>query len=267
MECSVNPLKVLSVEEKRKLEKQDSRGLVTEFQQLKLEKEAAKNWDLFYKRNEDRFFKDRHWTTREFVELVKTRTQTPTLLEVGCGVGNFFYPLLEDGLKFKIHACDFSPRAIDLVKKNALFDPQIINAFVCDLTKDDLNICANSIDLVSLVFVLSAILPRHMKTVVEKLYASLRPGGFLLFRDYALHDMAMLRFGPGSKLGDRLYVRQDGTRSFYFTVEEVERIFTDSGFEVVFNQYIERKTVNRKEGVDAKRIFVQAKCRKPEAQD
>lgn len=45
------------------------RTLVSEFKQLKLEREAQKNWDLFYKRNTTNFFKDRHWTTREFEEL------------------------------------------------------------------------------------------------------------------------------------------------------------------------------------------------------
>lgn len=45
------------------------RTLVSEFKQMKLEKEAKKNWDLFYKRNTTNFFKDRHWTTREFEEL------------------------------------------------------------------------------------------------------------------------------------------------------------------------------------------------------
>lgn len=43
--------------------------LVSDFKQMKLEKEAQKNWDLFYKRNTTNFFKDRHWTTREFEEL------------------------------------------------------------------------------------------------------------------------------------------------------------------------------------------------------
>lgn len=43
--------------------------LVSDFKQMKLEKEAQKNWDLFYKRNATNFFKDRHWTTREFEEL------------------------------------------------------------------------------------------------------------------------------------------------------------------------------------------------------
>lgn len=40
------------------LEKQNSR-MVSEFTANKLETQAAKNWDLFYKRNETRFFKDR----------------------------------------------------------------------------------------------------------------------------------------------------------------------------------------------------------------
>jgi hypothetical protein len=51
------------------LEKQNSR-LVSEFRAVKLETEAKKSWDLFYKRNQTKFFKDRHWTTREFQELL-----------------------------------------------------------------------------------------------------------------------------------------------------------------------------------------------------
>ena len=43
--------------------------LVSEYKQQKLEKEAKKSWDLFYKRNKTNFYKDRHWTTREFSEL------------------------------------------------------------------------------------------------------------------------------------------------------------------------------------------------------
>lgn len=45
----------------------------------------------------------------------------------------------------------------------------------------------------------------------------LKPGGMLLFRDYGLYDHAMLRFGRGHKLSDHFYVRQDGTRAYYFS--------------------------------------------------
>lgn len=62
---SVRPL---TLEEKSRLDHQNSR-VVSAFRQEKLEKEAKKNWDVFYKRNTTKFFKDRHWTTREFEEL------------------------------------------------------------------------------------------------------------------------------------------------------------------------------------------------------
>lgn len=60
--------RLLSEEEKRKIA--DNTKLVSDFKQKKLEKEAQKNWDLFYKRNATNFFKDRHWTTAEFKELL-----------------------------------------------------------------------------------------------------------------------------------------------------------------------------------------------------
>ena len=45
----------------------------------------------------------------------------------------------------------------------------------------------------------------------------LKPGGSLLFRDYGLYDHAMLRFGRGHKISEHFYVRQDGTRAYYFS--------------------------------------------------
>ena len=59
----------LSEETLKQLQRQESRK-VSDFQASKLEAEAARNWDLFYKRNSTNFFKDRHWTKREFEELV-----------------------------------------------------------------------------------------------------------------------------------------------------------------------------------------------------
>lgn len=110
--------KRLSDEELIRIKEQDSR-LVPEHKALQFEKDAKKHWDLFYKRNETRFFKDRHWTTREFEELLSLGKNGGVLFEVGCGVGNLFYPLLEDGLNIdKIYACDLSTRAVDLVKVN-----------------------------------------------------------------------------------------------------------------------------------------------------
>jgi methyltransferase-like protein 6 len=54
---------------------------IPEFWQKKYKDEAAKNWNLFYKRNEARFFKDRHWIGREFPELFEASTKVSFLNE------------------------------------------------------------------------------------------------------------------------------------------------------------------------------------------
>ena len=52
--------------------------VVSDFKRNKLEAEAKRNWDLFYKRNQTNFFKDRHWITREFPELLQQDTEVNT---------------------------------------------------------------------------------------------------------------------------------------------------------------------------------------------
>ncbi|KAG7465409.1 hypothetical protein JOB18_027941 [Solea senegalensis] len=243
--------------------------LVSGFKQMKLEKEAQKNWDLFYKRNTTNFFKDRHWTTREFEELKAYRefeSQRLVLLEAGCGVGNCIFPLLEDDLNIFVYACDFSPRAVEFVKRNTLYCPERCCAFQCDLTKDDLrtNVPEDGVDVVTLIFVLSAVHPEKMKLALQNISRVLKPGGVVLFRDYGLHDHAMLRFKSGNKLGENFYVRQDGTRSYFFSKEFLAELFEDTGFQTVANDYVLRETVNKKEGICVPRVFLQSKFTKPD---
>lgn len=98
------------------------------------ERTAGRHWDLFYKRNENRFFKDRHYLLRDFPDLVppadgdrdglvvdavngggrdaeaaagacgngddhdddaRPALHHTVLVEAGCGVGNAVFPLLE----------------------------------------------------------------------------------------------------------------------------------------------------------------------------
>ncbi|GIY06846.1 tRNA N(3)-methylcytidine methyltransferase METTL6 [Caerostris extrusa] len=262
--------RTLSEQEIEKLSK--DKVVLSEFKRNKLEMEAKKNWDLFYKRNKTKFFKDRHWTKREFEELANYSSKCnkkPVLLEIGCGVGNFIFPLLSEGTEFFIHACDFSSKAIDLVKENSLYDPTKCNAFVCDATKDSLSeaIAADSVDIVSMIFVLSAIHPDKMLFVLNNIFKVLRPGGMLLMRDYGLYDQAMLRFGPGHKLDENFYVRQDGTRAFYFSEEYLGKLVTEAGFKIVSNKYVSRETVNHKESICVPRVYIQGKFVKPQLSD
>ena len=80
-----------------------------------------------------------------------------------------------------------------------------------------------------------------------------------LFRDYSVGDMAMVRFGPGSKISERFYKRQDGTRSYFFTKGEVASLAEGAGLSLYQNAAVARRTVNKKEGVDVARVFLQAK--------
>lgn len=261
--------KVLTDDEKLRLAEQNKR-MVTDFHARKLELEARKHWDLFYKRNETRFFKDRHWTTREFEELLAGDASgggenVKTMLEVGCGVGNLVFPLIEDGHRdYFIYACDLSPRAVELVKQHNLYDERYMKAFPCDITTGEVfgSIREGSLDVVTLIFVLSAIHPDKFGLVAENIFRLLKPGGMVLFRDYGLYDMAQLRFKPGHKIAENFYMRQDGTRSYYFAEDEVGELFRAAGFEVVVNSYIHRRTINPKENIDVPRIFVQSKFRK-----
>ncbi|XP_062573437.1 tRNA N(3)-methylcytidine methyltransferase METTL6-like [Saccostrea cucullata] len=261
--------RTLTPEEIAKLKKDVT--CVSDFKQNKLEKEAQKNWDLFYKRNTTKFFKDRHWTKREFDDLCPTDTETGQriILEVGCGVGNFIWPLLQEDKSLFFYACDFSPRAVQFVKDNPEYDSTRCCAFQCDLTKDHLSVSIpqDSVDVVSIIFVLSAIHPDKMEAALSNIIKVMKPGGSLLFRDYGLYDYAMLRFASGHKLSENFYVRQDGTRAYYFSTDRVLDLVKRCGFDMTLSQceYIQRDTVNKKEDLCVPRIFVQGRFIKPKA--
>lgn len=272
---SSSTLRPLTASEEDLLRKQDLRK-VSEFRAAKFQSESRKHWDIFYKRNGDKFFKDRHWTTREFTELAQ-HSQTAGgsegseeeerrprhLLEVGCGVGNFCLPLLaEPDLNLRVSACDFSQRAVDILKENGSQFGDRLRAFQCDIS-ESVPSEEDPADLLSLVFVLSALKPEAFVQALRNLFRSLKPGGALLFRDYAQNDMAMIRFGAGTKIRDRMYLRQDGTTSYFFSMEEVSELASEAGFQVKEVCYINRETVNKKEGIQVPRIFVQAVLTKP----
>ncbi|GFR91077.1 methyltransferase-like protein 6 [Elysia marginata] len=98
-----------------------------------------------------------------------------------------------------------------------------------------------------------------MVAAVKNIAQTLKPGGALLIRDYGLYDHAMLRFAKGHKLGDHFYVRQDGTRAYYFSLEKLSSVMEAAGLKMEKCTYIQRATINKKEGVNVPRIFVQGK--------
>lgn len=83
-------------------------------------------WDKFYLAHKENFFKDRNWLRLEFPELLATSTVDAgpkKVVEIGCGAGNTVFPLLSvnENPDLVVHACDFSKRAVEVVKVS--FEP------------------------------------------------------------------------------------------------------------------------------------------------
>lgn len=252
--------------------------------------DCKRNWDLFYKRNGTRFFKDRHWIVREFsamldkMDTASGREEECTFLEVGCGVGNLIFPLcdalqLSERKNCRIYGCDFSPRAIDLLRSDPRYDASYMHAFIADITaegclssasvgRDNVNLGDGSIDMLSAIFVLSAIPPDRQQCAINAMLRALKPGGLIFFRDYAKYDGAQLRFKIDAKMDEDFYVRQDGTLSFFFTKEYLERMFCSAelngNYTCVIEQsnYMVSKQENKKKDYSIQRIFLQTQIRK-----
>lgn len=81
-------------------------------------------------------------------------------------------PLIEDGSVFRFLACDFSPRAVAILNQNTLFSSGHNRAFVCDMTTTQLldEVPENSVDIVTMIFMLSAISPEKMPVVLRNVF-------------------------------------------------------------------------------------------------
>ncbi|GAA6008672.1 hypothetical protein JCM11491_003390 [Sporobolomyces phaffii] len=278
---------------------------------------AGKHWNDFYRNHHAvPFFKDRHWTQREWDLETKLggrdgKGKGKAVLETGCGTGAFIYPLLEIYPDAKFAGFDFAAKAVELTKGHAAHDPAKVHIFQHDLTEPptapslaerlaavppEFGSPVSQFDIVSHIFVLSALAPRNHAAAVKTLIGLLAPGGTLLFRDYALHDEAQLRFhalpsasyatvpallsaqtdrasapaplpssSPDSITPDESnrawYKRGDQTMTYFFTSEEVQdlvdRACRDLGTTVQGSvEIVERKMENRAQEWECTRRFV-----------
>ncbi|KAF8645086.1 hypothetical protein AX16_008144 [Volvariella volvacea WC 439] len=208
-------------------------------EKYKYNEKPARHWDNFYKMNAANFFRNRKWLHNEFPELVAAsqfEAGPMIVAEVGCGAGNSVFPLLSSNRNpsLVIKAYDYSSHAVKLVQHNPLYlapPAGSISASVWDVTSSagipsDLEPC--SVDIIILVFVLSALHPDEWGRAINNMHKMLKPGGLIVLRDYGRHDLTQLRFKSGRMLDENFYIRGDKTRVYFFDIDELALLFTGS---------------------------------------
>lgn len=231
------------------------------------EERAQMYWDKFY--HKTRGFvassKERNWMCREFKEIVYDPRDDIDVFEIGCGVGNSMVPLLRVNPSMRFYACDIAPKAVELVKQDKYLQGYL-TAFVHDVTQPiPIDIMPdNCVDYILFVFVLSTISPSMFEQTFKNLDRVLKPGGIFFFRDYGEGDMKQEIFDQrGNKLSERFYLRQDGTRIYFFSEDETTSFFTKMGYELIDQRMICSTNVNHKRNLVMERKYIQAKWRKP----
>jgi len=261
---------------------------VSDFDKQRFNSAPEKWWDKFYSNNQANFFKDRKWLVQEFPvlgEVTKEGYGKCTVLEVGAGAGNTAFPLLamnrNEGLR--VHACDYSAKAIDVIRAQDAYRaqeaPAVLRADVWDVAGGELppGLAVGEVDLVLMIFIFSALSPDQWTQALRNIYSLLKPGGEVLFRDYGRGDLAQVRFKKGRYLDENFYVRGDGTRVYFFEERELREIWSGGEgrldddpkaagapeFEVVDLAVDRRMLVNRQRKLKMYRCWMQGRFRKP----
>jgi methyltransferase-like protein 6 len=104
-----------------------------------------------------------------------------------------------------------------------------------------------------------------MKQAARNVASSLRPGGVLVFRDYGRYDEAQMKLGVSrnKQLKDNFYRKHDGTKCYYFTLEELEDLFKQAGLEVLDLKYLRRVVRNNATGETRRRVWASGRFIKP----
>lgn len=301
---------------------------VGDFDRKRFNIDPEKWWNKFYGNNKENFFKNRKWLRQEFPILSACTTipesrseaqasdeskgpakegewapqpkeRLDTILEIGAGAGNTAFPILKDNQnpKLMIHACDFSKKAVELIRGNTEYNTQHIRSEVWDMASVAETLPAGvepgSVDVVLLIFAFSALNPRQWSQAVKNVWLALRPGGEVCFRDYGRGDLAQVRFKKGRLLEENFYIRGDGTRVYFFDIEELRKIWGGSlidalpefetsdeaednaavlenakdapAFEVLALAADRRLLVNRDKKLKMYRCWMQGRFRKPPA--
>lgn len=162
--------------------------------------------------------------------MTKEDADPAVLLEIGAGAGNTAFPVLANNKNpgLKIHACDFSKTAVEVMRNDTSYDTKYMQADVWDVASDSLppGLEEGTVDVAILIFIFSALSPKQWAQAVRNVHRVLKPGGLVCFRDYGRGDLAQVRFRKGRYLEENFYIRGDGTRVYFFEEDELASIWS-----------------------------------------
>jgi methyltransferase-like protein 6 len=258
------------------------------------EETESESWNRFYQSHRTNFFKDKHYLTvdfpDEFLHNNDDDDRYRCCVEIGCGVGNAILSLLEEcnnnnsssgddnqhqhprhTPSWIVHCLDFSANAIDLLQQEPRFvsatHSQRAFAHVCDIAQSLPTPCVNVATVTTLFFCLSAIHPDHHLAAARNVYASLQNQGVLILRDYGRYDAAQLKLGQerNKLVQDHFYRKHDGTKCYYFTLDDLQRIFVDQlKMQILELRYMCKVFENRSTDTKRRRVWVSARFCKVE---
>ncbi|RMZ82847.1 hypothetical protein DV737_g1942, partial [Chaetothyriales sp. CBS 132003] len=243
---------------------------VSEFDKDRFNSNPEKWWDLFYKQKSSTFFKDRKWLFQEFPilhDITCKDAGKQVLLEVGAGAGNTAFPIMRMNMNddLEVVAVDFSKKAVETMRNapdsQARFGK--FRAEVWDAAGKDLpqGVLEGSVDVLIMIFVFSALSPSQWAQCVHNIKRLLRPGGYVLFRDYGRGDLAQVRFKAGRWMDENFYVRGDGTRVYFFDKDELQVLWGEH-FSVLNLAVDRRLIVNRQRRIKMYRCWIQGRFQK-----
>lgn len=253
-------------------------------------------WESFYRRYSSSFFKERQWIPKEYPEII---IHTNRILEIGCGTGSTIIPLIkaridrdndylqENSEHFSIeeerdsketiglteteiekcsniYGVDYSSTAISILQSRI---PSIKDQFISkDITKIKDMIYfdkkpIDSIDIILLIYTLSAIHPSEYESIFSLIHRTLKTGGVVIFKDYYEMDLTQLRFKKDQIIDKNMYKRGDDTYVYYFNKKEIESLSKDL-FRIVKYKEDTKLVINRKKKKEMYRCFVEIKLEK-----
>lgn len=240
----------------------------SDFDKNRFNMDPVKWWNNFYKNNAGNFFKDRKWLQQEFPileDVAKEDAGPRVVLEIGAGAGNTAFPLVAKSKNplLRVHACDYSKKAVEVMRGEEAYNTDVMQADVWDVTSDELppGLAEGTVDVAVMVFIFSALSPKEWDNAVNNVHRLLKPGGHVCFRDYGRGDLAQVRFKKNRYLDEAFYVRGDGTRVYFFEEEEISKIWSEK-FEIDALAMDRRLLVNRASKQKMYRCWLQGRFRK-----